>query len=78
MTNAPHRMDTKPSWCSTSRSRRNLLPELAKLTKESFDLDSVISAAGELKYIGQLKRVLAAQFKQGDRGVPDLAGHRLQ
>jgi hypothetical protein len=41
-----------------------LLPELAKLTKESFDLDSVISAAGELKYIGALKRVLAAQFKQ--------------
>jgi len=27
-------------------------------------LDSVISAAGELKYIGQLKRVLAAQFKE--------------
>ncbi|SEP45589.1 hypothetical protein [Amycolatopsis saalfeldensis] len=25
------------------------VPELAKLTKESFDLDSVISAAGELK-----------------------------
>lgn len=41
-----------------------LLPELAKLTKESFDLESVINAAGELKYIGQLKRVLAAQFKQ--------------
>jgi hypothetical protein len=37
---------------------------LAKLTKESFDLDSVISAAGELKYIGQLKRVLAAQFRE--------------
>ncbi|MBB4682549.1 hypothetical protein [Amycolatopsis jiangsuensis] len=34
------------------------------MTKESFDLDSIISAAGELKYIGQLKRILAAQFKQ--------------
>ncbi|GAA4715136.1 hypothetical protein GCM10023215_67810 [Pseudonocardia yuanmonensis] len=40
-----------------------LLPELAKLTKESFDLDSVINAAGELKYIGQIKRALAAEFR---------------
>jgi hypothetical protein len=40
-----------------------LLPELAKLTKESFDLDSVINAAEELKYIGQIKRALAAEFK---------------
>jgi hypothetical protein len=41
-----------------------LLPELAKLTKESFDLDSVISAAGELKYIGQLKRILAVPVQR--------------
>jgi hypothetical protein len=40
-----------------------LLPELAKLTRESFDLDSVINAAEELKYIGQIKRALAAEFK---------------
>ena len=43
---------------------RTLLPELAKLTRESFDLDSVISAAGELKYIGAIKRILAAEFKE--------------
>lgn len=41
-----------------------LLPEVAKLTKESFDLDSAVSAAGELKYIGQVKRLLAAEFKE--------------
>lgn len=62
---APNRMDSKPFLVlDFSALDETLLPELAKLTKESFDLDSVISAAGELKYIGQLKRVLAAQFKQ--------------
>jgi hypothetical protein len=62
---APNRMDAKPFLVlDFATLDETLLPELAKLTKESFDLDSVISAAGELKYIGQLKRVLAAQFKQ--------------
>ena len=62
---APNRMDAKPFLVLDFAALDDtLLPELAKLTKESFDLDSVISAAGELKYIGQLKRVLAAQFKQ--------------
>jgi hypothetical protein len=62
---APNRMDAKPFLVlDFSALDETLLPELAKLTKEAFDLDSVISAAGELKYIGQLKRVLATQFKQ--------------
>jgi hypothetical protein len=62
---APNRMDAKPFLVlDFSDIDDTLLPELAKLTKESFDLDSVISAAGELKYIGQIKRVLGAQFKE--------------
>ncbi|UOZ06464.1 type I restriction endonuclease [Amycolatopsis sp. WQ 127309] len=62
---APNRMDAKPFLVMDfSDIDETLLPELAKLTKEDFDLDSVISAAGELKYIGQLKRILAAQFKE--------------
>lgn len=62
---APNRMDAKPFLVlDFADIDDTLLPELAKLTKGSFDLDSVISAAGELKYIGQLKRVLAAQFKE--------------
>lgn len=40
-----------------------LLPELMKLTKDVFDLDSIISAAGELKYVGALKRAIAAEFR---------------
>ncbi|HEX4224928.1 MAG TPA: restriction endonuclease [Pseudonocardiaceae bacterium] len=62
---APNLMDAKPFLVlDFSNIDETLLPELAKLAKDSFDLDSVISAAGELKYIGQLKRILAAQFRQ--------------
>ncbi|MFE3170778.1 type I restriction enzyme HsdR N-terminal domain-containing protein [Amycolatopsis sp. NPDC059090] len=62
---APNRMDAKPFLVlDFADIDETLLPELAKLTKESFNLDSVISTAGELKYIGQLKRILATQFKQ--------------
>ncbi|MGI6873113.1 type I restriction endonuclease [Amycolatopsis sp. 3B14] len=62
---APNRMDSKPFLVlNFSDVDETLLPELAKLAKDSFNLESVISAAGELKYIGQLKRVLVAQFKQ--------------
>lgn len=41
-----------------------LLPELRKLSREVFDLDSIISAAEELKYVGALKREVAAEFKE--------------
>jgi predicted type IV restriction endonuclease len=58
-------MDNKPFLVlDLTAIDETLLPEVAKLTKESFDLDSVVSAAGELKYIGQIKRLLAAEFKE--------------
>lgn len=40
------------------------VPELLKCSKEVFDLDSVISAAEELKNVGQLKRLVAPQFEE--------------
>jgi predicted type IV restriction endonuclease len=62
---APNRMDNKPFLVlDLTAIDETLLPEVAKLTKESFDLDSVLSAAGELKYIGQIKRLLAAEFRE--------------
>ncbi|GLW94090.1 type I restriction endonuclease [Actinokineospora globicatena] len=66
---APNRMDAKPFLVlDFSDIDPTLLPELAKLSKEAFDLDSVISAAGELKYIGQIKRALAAEFREPSEG----------
>lgn len=63
----PNRMDDKPFLqLDLEHLDSSLIPEVAKLTKEVFDLDSVISAAEELKYIGALKRTLAAQFREPD------------
>lgn len=61
---APNKMDDKPFLVLDLLDiDETLIPELRKLTKDVFDLDSIISAAGELKYIGQIKRTIAAQFK---------------
>ncbi|RUQ96903.1 type I restriction endonuclease [Labedella endophytica] len=62
---APNRMDDKPFLVlDLSDIDETLLPELSKLTKDVFDLDSVINAAEELKYVGALKRAIAAQFRE--------------
>lgn len=64
---APNKMDEKPFLVvQISDLDSALVPELRKLTKDAFDLDSIISAAEELKYVGEIKRVLAAQFTSPD------------
>ena len=61
---APNRMDAKPFLVLDLLDiDTTLLPELLKLSKTEFDLDSISSAAGELKYVGQIKRAIAAEFK---------------
>ena len=63
----PNRMDERPFLVlDVTDLDESLIPELAKLTKDVFDLDSVLSAAEELRYIGELKRALAAEFKAPD------------
>jgi hypothetical protein len=37
----------------------HVVPELSKLSKASFDVESIINAAGELKYVSQIKKVIA-------------------
>lgn len=62
---APNRMDEKPFLVFDLLNIDNtLVPELQKLSKEAFDLDSVISGAEELKYIGMIKRVISTQVKE--------------
>ena len=62
---SPNRMDAKPFLVLDLEDIDNsVVPELSKLTKEAFDLGSVISAAEELKYVGQLKREIGAQFRE--------------
>ena len=60
---APNKMDEKPFLeLDLLDIDEHAIPELNKLTKSTFDVESIISAAGELKYIGQLKREIAAQL----------------
>lgn len=63
----PNRMDSKPYMVLDLLSvDRAVVPELAKLTRGNFNLESVIGAAEELKYVGQIKRTMAAQFADPD------------
>lgn len=60
---ATNKMDEKPFLeLDLLDIDEHAVPELLKLTRSAFDVDSIISAAGELKYIGQLKRELAGQL----------------
>ena len=61
---APNKMDEKPFLeLRLTDLDDHALPELEKLTKASFDVDSIIGAAGELKYLSQIKKVINTQMK---------------
>lgn len=62
---APNRMDPKPFLVLDLMDiDETLIREVQKLSKDSFDLESIISAAEELKYVGALKREIAAEFRE--------------
>lgn len=62
---APNRMDEKPFLIFDLLDiDRTLVPEIQKFSKESFDIDSVVSAAEELKYIGGIRRIIASEVKE--------------
>lgn len=62
---APNMMDNRPFLVlDMANIDESIVPELVKMSKEVFDLDSIISAAEELKYVGAIKRLVAAQFKE--------------
>lgn len=56
---APNKMDEKPFLeLDLLDIDEHVIPELSKLSKTSFDVESIINAAGELKYVSQIKRVI--------------------
>lgn len=75
---APNKMDDRPFLVlDLADIDETLLPELRKLTKDVFDLDSVISAAEELKYVGAIKREIASQFRDPDEAFVKLFTSRV-
>lgn len=62
---SPNKMDEKPFLeVDLLDVEDHVIPELKKLTKKNFDVESIINAAGELKYLSQIKRLLAHQLVQ--------------
>lgn len=59
----PNKMDENPFLVlDLSDIDEHVVPEVKKLTKQSFDLESIVDAAGELKYLNSIKKLIAAQF----------------
>ena len=62
---APNKMDEKPFLeLDLLDIDEYAVPELIKLTKSAFDVDSIINAAGELKYVSQLKKLIGSQVSK--------------
>ncbi|MER2493389.1 type I restriction endonuclease [Catenovulum sediminis] len=75
---APNKMDEKPFLeFDFEDVDPHLLPELKKLTRDSFDIDAVINTAGELKYSNQIKKLIDQQFKDPDEDFVKLFASRV-
>ena len=72
----PNKMDSKPFLVLDLLDiDKAVLPELQKLSKPSFDIDSIASSAEELKYVSAIKRFISDEFKEpSDEMVRLLAG----
>jgi len=58
-------MDSKPFMVfSIDNPEDALIPELKKLTKQHFDLNATISAANELKYTREIKKLIANEVAE--------------
>ena len=59
----PNKMDEKPFLeINFLDIKESLIPELKKFQKTSFDLDTIFTAASELKYNSQIKQFLAKEL----------------
>ncbi len=73
----PNKMDSRPFLVlDLLNIDKTVLPELKKLTKPAFDIDSISSSAEELKYVGAVKRAIAEEFTNPSQDLIKLiAGH---
>lgn len=75
---APNKMDEKPFLeLDLLDIDEHVVPELIKLTKSAFDVDSIVSAAGELKFISQIKKMISSQFSEPDEDFVKLFASRV-
>lgn len=61
----PNKLDKLPFLTfDLADLRETVLSELSRMTKEAFDLENMLSAASDLKYMSAIKNVLAKQFHE--------------
>lgn len=61
----PNKMDGKPFLIfDLSDIKESMVEELKKFTKASFNVDQILSTASELKYAGEVKRLLTTELTQ--------------
>ncbi|MEM6788580.1 MAG: type I restriction endonuclease [Myxococcota bacterium] len=64
---ASNRMDDKPFLVLDLLTLKDeMVDQLGKLTKEAYDLDGMLEAAGDLKYMREIRRILDKQFEDPD------------
>jgi len=58
-----HKMDANPFMeFNMLDIQEYLVPELKRLTKQAFNLDEIISVAGEMKYSREIKRIISEEL----------------
>lgn len=73
-----NKMDEKPFLIlDLENLDEHIMPEVKKMTKSSFDLNSIIDVAGELKYLNQIKIAIAEQFKEPDEAFISLFAKKV-
>lgn len=62
---ASNKMDSKPFLIlDLTDLKDSLIEEVKKFTKLNFDVDLILSTASELKYTGEIKKIILAQLSQ--------------
>ena len=75
---APNKMDERPFLeLDLLDIDEHVVPELIKLTKSAFDVESIVSAAGELKFVSQIKKVIATLLTNPDDDFIRLIASRV-
>lgn len=64
---APNKMDDRPFLeFDMLNIEDDMVGQLAKLTKDAFDLETMLGAAGDLKHMREIRRLLDKQFDEPD------------
>src|SRR5690606_16921946 len=68
--NEPNKMDDKPFFFfDITEIKDNQIEELKKFHKAHFDFDKIVNTASDLKYTGELKKIIQSEFSNPS---PDL------